>query len=68
MLLRKETLLKQKVRNETNLRISCFIIVFKCNILIGAGYQKLRIFTVSYTSYRVENEMIMIYNGTEFLL
>ena len=67
MLLRKETLLKQKVRNETNLRISCFI-VFKCNILIGAGYQKLRIFTVSYTSYRVENEMIMIYNGTEFLL
>ena len=61
MLLRKEErdfLLRQKVRNEKNLRIS--YVVFKQDTTI------LRIFTASLLL--LENEIIMIYNGTEFLL
>ena len=61
MLLRKEErdfLLRQKVRNEKNLRIS--YVVFKRDTTI------LRIFTASFLL--LENEIIMIYNGTEFLL
>ena len=61
MLLRKEErdfLLRQKVRNEKNLRIS--YVVFKRDTTI------LRIFTASLLL--LENEIIMIYNGTEFLL
>ena len=60
MLLRKEErdfLLRQKVRNE-KMRISC--VVFKRDTTI------LRIFTASLLL--LENEIIMIYNGTEFLL
>ena len=61
MLLRKEErdfLLRQKVRNEKNLGI--FYVVFKRDTTI------LRIFTASLLL--LENEIIMIYNGTEFLL
>ena len=61
MLLRKEErdfLLRQKVRNEKNLSIS--YVVFKRDTTI------LRIFTASLLL--LENEIIMIYNGTEFLL
>ena len=52
MLLRKEErdfLLRQKVRNEKNLRIS--YVVFKCNVLI-TGYHNFKDFYSFFTSFR----------------
>ena len=62
-------MLKQKVRKKQwkkNLRISYVYVVFKCYVLI-TGYHNFKDF-YNFLLLLLENEIIMIYDGTEFLL
>ena len=62
-------MLKQKVRKKqgkTNLGISYVYVVFKCYVLI-TGYHNFKDF-YNFLLLLLENEIIMIYDGTEFLL
>ena len=62
-------MLKQKVRKKQgkkNLRISYVSVVFKCYVLI-TGYHNFKDF-YNFLLLLLENEIIMIYDGTEFLL
>ena len=62
-------MLKQKVRKKqgkTNLRISYVYVVFKCYVLI-TGYHNFKDF-YNFLLLLLENEIIMIYDGTELLL
>lgn len=56
----------EKKTREKNLRISCVYVVFKCYVLI-TGYHNFKDF-YNFLLLLLENEIIMIYDGTEFLL